>query len=162
MTCRTNSFTRPTFQFRSALFAAILASGIFNLYSQSPPKQTDPFQKISFKPDRSCTVPAAGEVTALVKNGVELSTSDDYDCDGVPDAYDNCVGMPNPNQADTNRNVIGDVCEAAVTIKTNAFAKPATKKSRDNRRNDSEQKKREAKSKRRIGAHLNNKRHRHH
>lgn len=36
----------------------------------------------------------------------------DYDHDGVPDRLDNCVARSNPNQADTNGNGIGDVCEA--------------------------------------------------
>jgi hypothetical protein len=116
------------------------------IYSQTPPKPADPFQKISFKPDAKCTVPATGEVTALVKNGVELSVSEDYDCDGVPDAYDNCVGMPNRDQADANGNAIGDLCEAAATIKTTPPAKPIKEKSRDKRR-ETREKKKERKSK---------------
>jgi thrombospondin type 3 repeat protein len=83
----------------------------------------DPYQKISLKTTRPCTVPASGEVTSLVKNGVELSVTEDFDCDGVPDAYDNCVGMPNRDQADSDGNGIGDVCEAAITIKTGLSAK---------------------------------------
>jgi hypothetical protein len=83
----------------------------------------DPYQEISFKITKPCMVAATGEVTALVKNGVELSVTEDWDCDGVPDAYDNCVGMPNPDQSDTDNNGIGDTCEAGVTIK----AGPPTK-----------------------------------
>ncbi|MCG8461369.1 MAG: VWA domain-containing protein, partial [Holophagales bacterium] len=36
----------------------------------------------------------------------------DTDDDGVPDVSDNCVFTPNPDQADTNGNGIGDACEA--------------------------------------------------
>ncbi len=35
----------------------------------------------------------------------------DVDIDGVPDSCDNCPGEWNPNQADTNSNQIGDVCD---------------------------------------------------
>jgi len=128
MTCCANSFSRPTFHIRLALLAAVLASGAIGLYAQSRAKTVDPFQKISFKTEKSCTVPATGEVTALVKNGVELSVNEDYDCDGIPDAYDNCVGMPNPDQADIDGNAIGDTCEAAITIKTSPPAKPTSPK----------------------------------
>ncbi len=35
----------------------------------------------------------------------------DRDGDGVPDTMDNCPQTPNADQADTNRNMIGDACE---------------------------------------------------
>jgi len=35
----------------------------------------------------------------------------DTDRDGVPDELDNCPGVPNPNQLDSNLNGIGDACE---------------------------------------------------
>ena len=35
----------------------------------------------------------------------------DSDLDGVPDAFDNCVDFPNPDQADFNGNGVGDWCE---------------------------------------------------
>jgi len=35
----------------------------------------------------------------------------DADADGIPDVTDNCVNIPNPDQADWNNNGIGDVCE---------------------------------------------------
>lgn len=38
--------------------------------------------------------------------------SGDYDKDGVPNSVDNCPLTPNPDQADRNKNGIGDVCEA--------------------------------------------------
>jgi len=113
----TSSFPHRTFFFCIAIAAAALAYGTGDLRAQAPSK-SDPFQKISFEIKSTCTVPTAGEVTALVKNGVELSVTEDFDCDGVADAYDNCVGMPNPEQADTDGNAIGDVCEAATTVRT--------------------------------------------
>jgi len=36
---------------------------------------------------------------------------DDADCDGIPDAVDNCPLYSNPDQADSNGDGIGDVCE---------------------------------------------------
>ncbi len=35
----------------------------------------------------------------------------DTDNDSIPDIYDNCPRVPNPDQADTNRNGVGDVCD---------------------------------------------------
>jgi hypothetical protein len=95
---------------------------------------TDIFQKISLKASGSCAVPATGEVTALVKNGVELSVTEDWDCDGVPDAYDNCVGMPNPAQVDSDGNGIGDVCEAATIVKAGVPVKEKTKVKAESRK----------------------------
>jgi len=36
---------------------------------------------------------------------------DDADCDGIPDAVDNCPLYSNPDQADSNGDGVGDVCE---------------------------------------------------
>ncbi len=36
---------------------------------------------------------------------------DDVDGDGVPDANDNCLNTPNPNQADYDNDEIGDLCD---------------------------------------------------
>ena len=87
----------------------------------------DPYQDVALKTAMPCTVGTIGELTSLVRNGVELSVNEDWDCDGIADAYDNCVGMPNPSQSDSNGNRIGDVCEAAVTIKAGVPAKSKSK-----------------------------------
>ena len=39
----------------------------------------------------------------------------DQDADGVPDSRDNCVNVPNPDQADGNHNGIGDPCERSIS-----------------------------------------------
>ncbi len=39
----------------------------------------------------------------------------DFDDDGVPDSQDNCVNVPNPDQADANHNGIGDPCERSIS-----------------------------------------------
>jgi hypothetical protein len=39
------------------------------------------------------------------------SSGDDADGDGVPDDFDNCPDLANPDQADCNTNGIGDACE---------------------------------------------------
>jgi hypothetical protein len=40
--------------------------------------------------------------------------SDDRDGDGVPNATDNCVDVPNANQRDTNGDGYGNLCDADV------------------------------------------------
>ena len=55
----------------------------------------------------------------------------DYDGDDHVNAYDNCAGVPNPDQADANADGIGDACEGpvadlglAVTAASDAQAQP--------------------------------------
>lgn len=38
----------------------------------------------------------------------------DLDCDGIPDGADNCKAIHNPDQADSNRNGIGDGCDLVI------------------------------------------------
>ena len=115
----TNSFPRLNSFSRLAFLTLLLA---LPLVAQSR-SDLAAFQKISFKPTKICTVPAEGEVTSLVKGGVELSVTEDFDCDGIPDAYDNCIGIPNRDQADSDHNGIGDACEAATTVKAGTSTK---------------------------------------
>jgi MBG domain-containing protein/thrombospondin type 3 repeat protein len=73
-------------------------------------------------------------VQRLYVNALYWTTgwSRDADGDGIPDLSDNCVNVPNADQADSDRNGVGDACEpvktqtitfAALTGKT--FGDPA-------------------------------------
>jgi len=44
-------------------------------------------------------------------DGKTLSYTDDSDGDGIPDGYDNCPFVANPDQLDQNGNGIGDACD---------------------------------------------------
>lgn len=81
-----------------------------------------PFEELSPKPNNS-DIPyinpipvtpyspesdgVAGACT-VIENGIEVS---DFDCDGVADTRDNCVRVLNCDQADWDRNGIGDACQ---------------------------------------------------
>lgn len=62
-------------------------------------------------------VTATSAADPSVKNSasidLHLARPDDADNDFVPDERDNCRDVPNDNQADTNRNGIGDACDPA-------------------------------------------------
>jgi hypothetical protein len=56
-------------------------------------------------------------VQRLFVNAVQWTTgwSPDTDGDGIADATDNCVTVPNPDQADSDHNGVGDACEPVKT-----------------------------------------------
>ena len=137
-------FLPQGFRYHFAFVWVVLALATLEAAAQSkatPPSKNKPeadvFQKASFKRETkiaektTCTIEPDGAITALVRNGVELSTSDDWDCDGVPDAYDNCVGIANALQTDANSNGIGDGCEAGTRVSAGRIS---TKKSEDRSR----------------------------
>ena len=40
-----------------------------------------------------------------------VATASDADDDGIPDPFDNCPGVPNADQRDSNDNGVGDACD---------------------------------------------------
>jgi len=84
--------------------------------------QPDTPYTLYLDPDRSFgSVPRGGinlsneEGVVVVEAGV-LARNSQYqeaesDGDGVPDVLDNCVSVPNPDQADVDRNGRGDACD---------------------------------------------------
>ncbi len=48
----------------------------------------------------------------------------DSDADGVKDCLDNCPGTPNPGQADSNGNGVGDACDGATVRLDRTAARP--------------------------------------
>lgn len=51
-----------------------------------------------------------------VESHIASLASIDTDHDGVPNLTDNCVAVPNPGQADSNGNGVGDACEISGTV----------------------------------------------
>ena len=54
---------------------------------------------------------AVPQILPLDEEDDEILICDDLDDDGILDLLDNCFGLFNPLQTDTNRNSIGDECE---------------------------------------------------
>jgi hypothetical protein len=56
-------------------------------------------------------------IQRLFVNALHWTTgwSPDTDGDGIADISDNCVSLPNPDQADSDQNGIGDTCEPVKT-----------------------------------------------
>ena len=66
-------------------------------------------------------------ISCSSKNGIEQLVTEvaDSDNDGIADVNDNCPTTANVDQADTNNNGIGDVCETTMGVRTpceNGFA----------------------------------------
>ena len=55
---------------------------------------------------------AVPQIWPLDEEDDDVLICDDLDDDGVLDLLDNCFGLFNPLQTDTNANGIGDECEA--------------------------------------------------
>lgn len=58
-----------------------------------------------------CTMDSCDPATGCISTPIP-----DSDGDGYCDAIDNCPNVANPDQADTNGNGIGDVCEPDITL----------------------------------------------
>ncbi len=50
----------------------------------------------------------------LMRFAVPLPASEDSDGDGIPNAFDNCIRVPNPDQRDTDSDDFGNACDADV------------------------------------------------
>lgn len=64
-------------------------------------------------------------------DGIDIAQTapiNDADNDGVPDEIDNCVNTPNPDQADSNGNGIGDACEAGLAADVDIKSLQVTKR----------------------------------
>jgi hypothetical protein len=64
--------------------------------------------------------PYTGETTTTGKHSCVLVPAPgvmipDKDCDGVPDKDDNCIDVKNPDQRDSNRDGVGDMCDVTVS-----------------------------------------------
>ena len=58
---------------------------------------------------------AVPQIWPLDEEDDDVLICDDLDDDGILDLLDNCFGLFNPLQTDTNGNGTGDECEAPLT-----------------------------------------------
>ncbi len=88
-----------------------LASLSFSVIASAPASATLSFASVVLVDAEGSGLTAAP--SSLV---VLLVSSPDRDCDGVPDANDNCPDLYNPDQADLNGDGIGDACQPVVLV----------------------------------------------
>ncbi len=53
-----------------------------------------------------------------------IGPAGDCDGDGIPDAGDNCIDVPNPDQADVDYDGVGDACDTCVDTDGDGFGDP--------------------------------------
>ena len=70
------------------------------------------FPNLLMEPNISPDLPHAVDLTLPLLRDIGWFV--DLDNDGVPDGQDNCVNVPNPDQADANHNGVGDACERSI------------------------------------------------
>lgn len=113
-------------------FAQPLRIGEMVLQEENPSVSSSRFIRFLAQPGESYRLyfdadrfvsPAIGETPNLAsardivrltvgeRMGNPLYKLSDIDGDGIPDIYDNCIDVPNPDQADTDNNGRGDACD---------------------------------------------------
>ena len=78
------------------------------LYNQSI---IDIDQKIRSNTDKNIDGKTVLETLFKLNGKVDCAFNNDYDCDGRTNAKDNCPNAYNPQQKDTDKDSIGDVCD---------------------------------------------------
>ncbi len=61
--------------------------------------------------DKNIDGKTVAETLAKLNEEINCTFTNDYDCDGKDNAYDNCPNHYNPSQKDTDTDKIGDVCD---------------------------------------------------
>lgn len=68
--------------------------------------------------------PVGEIIVASAKATASFGLDGDLDGDGIPDATDNCPGIPNPDQADSDGDGVGDACDASTGVCGNGVVDP--------------------------------------
>ena len=75
------------------------------------PSRTDPLERMPPLGTSIVHDLAISTLRSWIDSPAACAVETDVDLDGVPDDVDNCPDMANPDQADADRDGIGDVCD---------------------------------------------------
>lgn len=105
----------PSQRFDREFFDAIYGEGLYRLGQANHDSKEDNAYRIDESCMRWCTyeLNLFGDPTIALKGGADCAAAmlPDGDGDGACEPFDNCPGTSNPDQLDSDGDLIGDICD---------------------------------------------------